>query len=79
MKQRYEITVQGHISSRWASHFNGMRVCCREDGNTHILSDAIDQSALYGLLMRMRDLGMTLISINPTISHSPSTNSEIEN
>ncbi len=65
MNQRYEITIQGHLTSQWAAFFEGMQIACLEDGNTVFLSDPIDQSALYGLLMRLRDLGMTLISVNP--------------
>jgi hypothetical protein len=64
MNQRYEIIIRGHLSSQWTEVFDGMLVACQEDGNTHIISDLPDQSALYGLLMRLRDLGMTLISVN---------------
>ncbi len=65
MKYRYEIIIQGHLTSQWKTVFDGMQVTFQEDGNTLLLSDSIDQSALYGLLMRLRDLGMTLISVNP--------------
>jgi hypothetical protein len=63
MKQRYEITVQGHLSSQWSAVFEGMQVTCLEDGNTQISGDLADQAALYGLLMRLSDLGMALISV----------------
>ncbi len=65
MDQKYEITIHGHLASRWAAVFEGMQVISLEDGNTRITGDIPDQSALYGLLMRLRDLGMTLISVNP--------------
>ncbi len=65
MDQKYEITIRGHLASRWAAVFEGMQVICLEDGNTRITGELPDQSALYGLLMRLRDLGMTLISVNP--------------
>lgn len=64
MNQRYEIIIQGHLTAQCALAFEGMQVTCLEEGNTHIISGMIDQSALYGLLMRLRDLGMTLISVN---------------
>jgi hypothetical protein len=65
MNQSYEITIRGHLTAQCAVVFEGLQVTCLEDGNTCIISDAIDQSALYGLLMRLRDLGITLISVNP--------------
>jgi hypothetical protein len=65
MKQRYEVIIRGHLTPQWAAVFDGMEVTFQEDGNTHILSNLIDQSALYGLLIRLRDLGITLISVKP--------------
>lgn len=70
MNQRFEITIRGHLSSQWAAVFDGMQVTCLEDGNTQIIGDMTDQSALYGLLMRLRDLGMTLISVNPSSTNN---------
>jgi hypothetical protein len=64
MSQQYEIVVQGHLTSQWATIFDGMEVTCLPDGNTCIAGSLPDQSALYGLLMRLRDLGITLISVN---------------
>jgi len=64
MNQRYEITIRGHLTlPQWSAVFDDMQVSCLEDGNTHIIGDMPDQSALYGLLMRLRDLGMILISV----------------
>lgn len=67
MNQRYEITIQGQLSAKWEAVFDGMQVLCTNDGNTCVISDNIDQSALYGLLMRLRDMGMVLVSVNPSI------------
>jgi hypothetical protein len=67
MNQRYEIIIQGHLTAQCVVVFEGMQVTCVEDGKTHIVSNIIDQSALYGLLMRLRDLGMTLLSVNPIL------------
>jgi hypothetical protein len=71
MKQRYEITIRGHLASQWAAVFDGMQVTCQEDGNTHLVGDIPDQSALYGLLMRLRDLGMVLISVEYLVDRKP--------
>ncbi len=64
MSQPYEIIIRGHLPPQWAAAFEGMAVTCLPDGNTCIYGSLPDQSALYGLLMRLRDLGITLISIN---------------
>jgi hypothetical protein len=65
MVQRYEIVVHGHLTQNWESVFEGMEVICLPNGNTLIAGNLIDQSELYGLLMQLRDLGMTLISVTP--------------
>ena len=75
MNQRYEITIRGHLTPQWAPVFEGMRVTPLEDGNTHITGALPDQPALYGLLMRLRDLGLTLISVN-TVEHEFGTKSD---
>jgi hypothetical protein len=63
MGQRYEIVVRGHLPSQWAAAFEGMAVQCQADGSSCIAGSLPDQSALYGLLMRLRDLGLTLVSM----------------
>ncbi len=63
MNQRYEVTIRGHLTSQLTGIFDDVHIVCLADGNTRITSNPIDQSALYGLLMRLRDLGMTLISV----------------
>lgn len=64
MNQRYEIVILGYLPNQWGIVFEGMDVACLPDGNTHITGSLPDQSALYGLLMRLRDFGLTLISVN---------------
>ena len=71
MNQRYEITIQGHLTTKWEAVFEGMKVFCLEDGNTRITGDGFDQSALYGLIDQLRDLGMTLISVKPVSTSIP--------
>ena len=66
MNQRYEITVRGHLTPGWSVVFDDMEVICLVDGNTLIAGSLPDQAALYGLLLRLRDLGLTLISVSPS-------------
>jgi hypothetical protein len=66
MKQTYEITVQGHLTARWREVIEEMEIAPLEDGNTQLRGELLDQAALYGLLRRLSDLGMTLISVNPS-------------
>ncbi len=65
MNQQYEIIIRGHLTPQWAVVFDGMEVTCLPDGSTRIAGCLPDQTALYGLLMRLRDLGITLVSVNP--------------
>ena len=64
MSRQYEIVIHGHLTAQWADVFEGMEITCLPEGNTCIYGRLPDQSALYGLLMRLRDLGVTLISVN---------------
>ncbi len=66
----YEIRVHGHLSPEWTAVFEGMKICCLEDGDTTLTGPLPDQSALYGLLLHLRDLGLTLVSVNPADIHS---------
>lgn len=66
MKQRYEIVVREHLTPEWAAVFEGMEVISLSNGNTRIAGDLADQADLYGMLMRLRDLGITLISLCQT-------------
>ncbi len=68
MNQHLEITIRGHLTAEWSEVFDGMKVICLADGNTLITGYLPDQSALYGLLIQLRDLGITLISLTPSAS-----------
>jgi hypothetical protein len=61
----YQIKVKSHLSSDWTDWFEGLTITPEEDGDTLLTGPVIDQAALYGLLKKVRDLGMTLISLNP--------------
>lgn len=64
MSTRYEIIVHEHLPPGWSAVFEGMAVICQPDGNTCITGDVPDQAALFGLLLCLRDLGLTLLSVN---------------
>ena len=63
MNQHFEITIHGHLTPEWTVVFDGMDVICLADGNTRITGNLPDQAALYGLLIQLRDLGISLISV----------------
>jgi hypothetical protein len=60
---RYEICIKGHLSTRWATRFDGMTLTARADGTTVIEGPIVDQAALHGLLNKLGDLGLPLLSI----------------
>jgi hypothetical protein len=61
---RYEIRVKGHLDTRWAAWFDGLTLTHGSDGTTIIHGAVADQAALHGLLQKIRDLGLPLISVN---------------
>jgi hypothetical protein len=60
----YQIRLKGHLDSQWTDWFGGLAITLEEDGDTLLTGPVIDQAALYGLLKKMRDLGMPLVSVN---------------
>jgi hypothetical protein len=61
---RYEIAVEGHLDrAHWSRWFDGMQVALKPDGTTVLSGRISDQAALHGLLAKVRDLGLTLISV----------------
>jgi hypothetical protein len=68
MNQHFEIIIHGHLTPDWTVVFDGMNVICLADGNTLITGNLPDQAALYGLLIQLRDLGITLISVTQSTS-----------
>ena len=61
----YEIRVRGHLEARWANRFEGLTITLEEDGNTLLTGPVIDQAALHGLLKKVRDSGLPLVSLSP--------------
>jgi hypothetical protein len=68
---RYEIRVTGHLAPRWATWFDGMALIPQDDGTTVISGPVTDQSALHGLLRKLSDLGLSLVSVQPTAGKDP--------
>ena len=60
----YEIRVQGHMGDSWSSWFEGLSLRHEENGETVLRGTIVDQAALHGILMRIRDLGLPLVSVN---------------
>ena len=60
----YQIRLKGHLSHQWTEWFSGLTITLEEDGNTLLTGTVVDQAALHGLLKKVRDLGMPLISVN---------------
>ncbi|MCP4543149.1 MAG: hypothetical protein GY832_39045 [Chloroflexi bacterium] len=60
----YQIRLQGHLDRQWTDWFGGLIITLEENGDTLLTGPVADQSALHGLLRRVRDLGMPLLSVN---------------
>jgi hypothetical protein len=59
----YEIRIQGHLGPQWTDWFGGLAIKLEEDGATLLTGPVVDQAALHGLLKKVRDLGMPLLSV----------------
>jgi hypothetical protein len=60
----YQIRIQGHLGCEWTDWFGGLAVTLEDGGETLLAGPVVDQAALHGLLKKVRDLGLTLISVN---------------
>jgi hypothetical protein len=67
----YEIRLQGHLDNRWTAWFDGLGLSHESDGTTVIRGPVVDQSALHGLLDKVRDIGLPLISVTHVDSDDP--------
>ncbi len=69
----YQIRIKGHLGSQWTDWFEGLTITLEEDGDTLLTGPVVDQAALHGLLKKVRDLGMPLVSVSPVEPGPPTT------
>jgi hypothetical protein len=69
----YEIRLRGRLDPRWATWFDGLTLTPGDDGTTALRGPVTDQAALYGLLQKVRDLGLPLLSVTPLDPEQPRT------
>jgi hypothetical protein len=60
----YQIRIKGHLGRQWADWFGGMTITLEDNGHTLLAGTVVDQAELHGLLKKVRDLGMPLLSVN---------------
>ena len=75
--QLYEIRLKGHLDDRWAEWFEGLTITLEDGGDTLLTGPVIDQAALHGLLKKVRDLGMPLVSVSP-LEHGKGDQSNVK-
>jgi hypothetical protein len=68
----YKIRIKGQLDSQWTDWFEGLAITVEENGDTLLTGPVIDQAALHGLLKKIRDLGLPLVSVSP-LKPGPST------
>jgi hypothetical protein len=76
----YQIRVKGHLGPQWTDWFGGLTITLEEGGDTLLTGAVVDQAALHGLLKKVRDLGMPLISascVKPCRQMRPTSNSKL--
>jgi hypothetical protein len=61
--ERYEIRLKGHLENRWAVWFEGLTITALDNGETLLTGPVVDQAALHGVLRKVRDLGLPLLSV----------------
>jgi hypothetical protein len=77
MPRYYEIKVEGHLDPRWSDWFAGLRLTHLEASETLLSGSLPDQAALHGLIERIRDLNLTLISVSCRRPSTPSSDKEV--
>jgi len=73
----FQIRIKGHLGSQWTDWFEGLTITLEEDGDTLLTGPVIDQAALHGLLKKVRDLGMPLVSVSP-VEPGPADGSDVK-
>jgi hypothetical protein len=73
----YQIRLKGHLDHQWIDWFEGLTITLEEDGDTLLTGPVVDQAALHGLLKKVRDLGMPLVSVSP-LEHGQADQSDVK-
>jgi hypothetical protein len=74
----YQIRIKGYLGRKWAVWFGEVTISLEDNGDTLLTGTVIDQAALHGILKKVRDLGMPLLSINSVVS-GPQDESGVQN
>jgi hypothetical protein len=69
----YQIRVRGHLGREWAGWFEGLNITLEDNGDSLLTGTVVDQAALHGLLKKIRDLGLPLVSVCPLAHGRPTT------
>jgi len=75
--QCYEIRLKGHLAPEWSDWFEGLTISLEDNGDTLLTGLVIDQAALHGLLKKVRDSGMPLVSVCP-LEHGQADHSDVK-
>lgn len=78
---QYEIRIKGHLHDRWADWFEGLTITREANGETLLTGPVVDQAALHGVLRKVRDLGLPLVSVNqidPKQANGPDGNTDTD-
>jgi hypothetical protein len=70
---RYEIRVKGHLDARWGAWFDGFSLTHADDGTTVLAGFIVDQAALHGVLRKLGDVGLPIVSVTPADPGEPAT------
>jgi len=74
----YEIKIQGHLDTKWSEWFYGMTITHTRDGSSTLRGPLADQTVLHSVLDRIRDMNLSLISVNQIVSDGRTTNYEVK-
>jgi len=72
----YQIRIKGHLGREWTDWFEGLTITLEHNGDTLLTGPVVDQAALHGLLKKVRDLGMPLVSVCP-LEHGQADQSDV--
>jgi hypothetical protein len=78
MTQYYEIRVRSHLDASWSDWLGGLTIRHDANGESLLITEIVDQSALHGMLNRLRDMGVILISVNPVATPSEPNQEEVD-